>query len=77
MSKQKIERTFEEAFKRLSSIVESLESSETSLEVSLKLYEEGIELSKFCAEKIRAAQTRLKELKKKSDEIFELVDIEM
>lgn len=77
MNRKKKETTFEEAFRRLNEIVESLEAEETPLEDSLLLYEEGIELSRFCAEKLRAANGRLQELRKKSDGMFELIDREL
>lgn len=76
MSKKKSDSTFESAFERLSKIVEQLEGEETTLDESLTLYEEGVELSRFCVEKLTTAQKRLKELKKKSDGIFELVELE-
>jgi exodeoxyribonuclease VII small subunit len=76
MSKKKSDSTFESEFERLSKIVGQLESEETTLDESLALYEEGVELSRFCVEKLTTAQERLKELKKKSDGIFELVELE-
>ncbi len=77
MNRKKKETTFEEAFGRLDEIVALLEAEETSLEDSLRLYEEGIALSAICAEKLRAANGRLQELRKKSDGMFELIDREL
>ena len=48
MAKQK----FETAMKRLEDIVRELEAGELSLEDSLKKFEEGIKLSRFCANKL-------------------------
>lgn len=48
MAKQK----FETAMKRLEDIVRELEAGELSLEDSLKKFEEGIRLSRFCANKL-------------------------
>ncbi|MBR6693704.1 MAG: exodeoxyribonuclease VII small subunit [Clostridia bacterium] len=42
------ENTFEENIKRLEEIVRILEEGKCSLDESLKLFEEGIELSKKC-----------------------------
>lgn len=74
MSKKTIERTFEEAFQRLSEIVEQLESEKVTLDESLALYEESVELSQFCMKKLTTSQHKLKELKKRSDGVFELID---
>ena len=61
------EKTFESAMKRLENIVEKLEQGDLSLEESLKIFEEGMELSKFCAGKLTDAEAKLKSLVKKYD----------
>ena len=45
------ELTFENAMKRLEEIVNALESGQVSLDDSLKLFEEGIKLSKTLEDK--------------------------
>lgn len=50
---------FEQALSRLEEIVENLEKGELSLEVSLKKFEEGIGLSRFCAKKLDEAQEKV------------------
>ncbi len=55
---------FEEALKRLEEIVRGLESGETSLEESLKLFEEGIVLSKHCNDKLQEARQKIEMLVK-------------
>lgn len=45
-------QTFETALIKLEKIVEELESGELSLEKSLKKFEEGVALSRFCTEKL-------------------------
>jgi exodeoxyribonuclease VII small subunit len=60
-------KTFEEAMNRLEQIVEQLEQEELSLEKSLEIFEEGMELSKFCYEKLNQAEQKLKKLIKKDD----------
>ena len=56
---QKERPSFEEALKELESIVKQLENDEASLEDSIKLYEKGMELSKFCTEMLENAELRI------------------
>ncbi|MEW5806291.1 MAG: exodeoxyribonuclease VII small subunit [Acidobacteriota bacterium] len=58
--------TFEEALARLEEIVNGLESGEISLEESLKLFEEGIVLSRHCNEKLKEARQKVEILVKSS-----------
>ena len=60
-------KSFENAMKRLEEIVEILDKGEISLEESLKAFEEGMELSKYCAGKLAEAENKLKILVKKDD----------
>ena len=53
---------FEEALKRLTAIVERLESGELSLEQSLALFEEGTRLSRSSQAQLDAAEKRVEEL---------------
>ena len=53
---------FEEALKRLTAIVEQLESGELSLEQSLALFEEGTRLSRASQAQLDAAEKRVEEL---------------
>ncbi len=55
---------FEDSLKRLEEIVRGLESGETSLEESLKLFEEGIVLSRHCNEKLKEARQKVEILVK-------------
>ncbi|RKY80537.1 exodeoxyribonuclease VII small subunit [candidate division KSB1 bacterium] len=61
--------TFEEAFARLESIVEILGSGEVSLEKSLELFEEGMELTGFCSDKLNKAELKIQKLVKEKDEL--------
>lgn len=54
---------FEQAFRKLETIVGKLEQEELSLDDSLKLFEEGIGLSRYC-------HTRLEEIEKKIETIL-------
>lgn len=53
---------------RLEEIVTELEEGNLSLEVSLKRYEEGVQLTRFCSEKLDHAENRIKELVKEGGE---------
>jgi exodeoxyribonuclease VII small subunit len=63
---------FENAMKRLETIVNDLDNGELTLDESLKIFEEGIELSKKCSEKLNQAEKKLKSLIKKEDGGFQL-----
>lgn len=51
---------FEDALGRLETIVKQLEDDSVSLEESIELYEEGIELSKHCTQTLEEAELRIK-----------------
>lgn len=61
---------FEEIMKRLEAIVEQMEEGEVPLDTSVKLYEEGIELSKLCLDHLRKTELKLKRLTKDLDGTF-------
>ncbi|WP_103664226.1 exodeoxyribonuclease VII small subunit [Gracilimonas amylolytica] len=54
--------SFEEALKKLESIVEELENEEITLEDSVKLYEEGVKMSRFCTEILEQAELRIEQV---------------
>ena len=58
------EATFDESLRRLEQIVEQMEQGDIPLEESLKLYEEGIALSRACAQKLQQAELTIKRLGK-------------
>ena len=60
------EKKFEEAMGRLEEIVEKLESGDLSLEDSLKMFEEGMKLIRFCSEKLEEAEQKVTMLVKES-----------
>lgn len=53
------ELKFEEAIDKLSEINKKMESGDISLEESIKLYKEGIELTKLCQDKLSEARKQL------------------
>ena len=52
-------KTFELAMKQLEQIVQDLESGDLPLEKGIKKFEEGIQLSKFCSEKLDETEKRI------------------
>ena len=50
---------FEKSFQQLEKIVQRLEGEELSLDESLKLFEEGIQLSRFCHQKLSEVEKRI------------------
>lgn len=54
--------TFEASLARLSEIVEKLESGDTTLEESLKLFEEGTALAAGCTEKLSEVEQKIRTL---------------
>lgn len=54
--------SFEEALIKLESIVEQLEDEDITLEDSVKLYEEGVKMSKFCTEILEQAELRIEQV---------------
>jgi exodeoxyribonuclease VII small subunit len=62
--KKEDEPRFEQALEALEKIVERLEKGELTLEESLKLYEEGIRLSRLCHGKLEEAEGKIETLLK-------------
>ena len=60
--------TYEQAMKRLEEIVEILEKGEETLDNSLKLFQEGTELSAFCNDFLDKADLKITELSDVSKE---------
>lgn len=54
--------SFEKALDRLETIVEKLDDDTLSLKESLKLYEEGVELSKQCTQTLEEAELRIEKV---------------
>jgi len=52
-------KTFEQAMKQLEQIVQDLESGDMPLEKAIKKFEEGIQLSKYCTEKLDESEKRI------------------
>ena len=61
------QKKFEEAMERLEEIVHDLEEGGLPLEESLKAFEEGMNLVKFCSEKLEEVEQKITMLVKDSD----------
>jgi exodeoxyribonuclease VII small subunit len=69
--------SFELALKKLEESVEQLESGELELEESIKVFEQGIELSLFCRKELSQAEGKIQWLVKNLGGEFELLDFEV
>jgi exodeoxyribonuclease VII small subunit len=67
---------FENALKRLEEIVQRLEGGELSLDESLKLFKEGIELSRLCTKKLSEAESKVEKLIKSGEKEFKTEPLE-
>ena len=63
MSKER----FEDTFKKLETIVNKLEGGDLPLEETMKLFEEGMRLSRLCSERLAEVQKRVEILLKTED----------
>jgi len=65
-------QTFEKAMNKLEQIVQELESADLPLEKAIKKFEEGVQLSKFCSEKLDETEKRITILlKDQNDRVFD------
>ena len=51
--------TFEQAMNRLEEIVSALENNQISLEKSVELFQEGIQLTKLCNDKLEGIEHKV------------------
>ncbi|MCM3215429.1 exodeoxyribonuclease VII small subunit [Niallia taxi] len=54
--------SFEEAMEELEKIVEKLEEGDVPLEEAINTYKRGMELSKFCHDKLKNVEEQLAEI---------------
>ncbi len=52
-------KSFEAALRRLEEIVDTLESGELSLEESIKIFEEGVGLTRTCSKQLETAEQKV------------------
>ncbi|MBM7569709.1 exodeoxyribonuclease VII small subunit [Aquibacillus albus] len=54
--------SFEEAMKQLEQIVEKLEEGDVPLEKAINYYQEGMNLSKFCSDKLTKVEKQMEQI---------------
>jgi exodeoxyribonuclease VII small subunit len=64
-----MEKTFEKSLDELEKIVAKLEAGDLPLEESLKLFEEGVKLSRNCRERLVNAERRIEMLTSDGDDL--------
>jgi len=69
MSRKNEKKSFKNSLARLEEITNLLESEEIEFEEALKLYEEGITLSRFCLNSLKSAELKVTVLKKKIEDL--------
>lgn len=67
-----VEIKFEDALKKLERIVGDLEKGDLSLDEALKKYQEGIELSRLCMQRLEGAKKKIDILTRNRKGEFEL-----
>jgi exodeoxyribonuclease VII small subunit len=60
-------KDFESAIAELDAIVKQMEEGDLPLDKSLKLYERGVTLSRYCQEQLAAAERRIEQLTERGD----------
>jgi exodeoxyribonuclease VII small subunit len=65
-SKTKI-KDFESAISELETIVNTLEEGDLSLDKSLELFERGVQLSRFCHQRLEEAERRIEVLNEQGE----------
>ena len=58
---------FEDAMKKLESIVEKMEKGDMSLNESLKMFEEGVKLTRFCSQELHKAEKKVELLSRDAE----------
>ena len=71
-----MEKTFEASLNELEKIVWQLEEGDLPLEKSLKLFEDGVKLSRECREQLTKAERRIEVLLRDADGSLVLQDLE-
>jgi exodeoxyribonuclease VII small subunit len=70
------EMKFEDALKKLERIIEDLEKGDLTLDEALKKYQEGVELSRVCAQRLENAKKKIDLLTKNKKGEFDLKPLE-
>ena len=67
---------FEEALKKLESIVEAMEAEDLPLEALLSKYEEGTRLAQLCQARLAEAELKIQKLEKDAEGEFKLAPLD-
>ena len=67
---------FEKSLAKLESIIEELENGELPLNESIKIFEEGVKLTKHCQELLTKAELKVQKLLEKDDGTLDLEDFD-
>jgi len=67
----------EEQLRRLEAIVQKLESEAVSLDESIALFEEGVELAVSVRKRLEVSEGRIKQIVEKSEGLFSLDDFDL
>jgi exodeoxyribonuclease VII small subunit len=70
-------KTFEASLNELERIVKQLEDGDMPLEESLKLFEDGVRLSRECRERLTNAERRIEVLMKEADGSISLESVQL
>jgi exodeoxyribonuclease VII small subunit len=71
-----MKKTFEASLGELEAVVRQLENGDLPLEESLKLFEDGVKLSRECRERLASAERRIEVLMKDNDGNMVLSDLD-
>jgi exodeoxyribonuclease VII small subunit len=71
MTNKKTYTDYESAVARLEEITTLLESADTGLEDAIKLYTEGLEIARFCDQKLTDAEKKIKIIMEKRGQLVE------
>ncbi len=71
MTAKKKYKDYESALERLEEITDDLENGEKSLEDSITLYTEGLEIAKFCNGKLEEAEKKVKIITEENGQLLE------
>ena len=71
MTAKKKYKDYESALERLETITDDLENGDKSLEDSITLYTEGLEIAKFCNGKLEEAEKKVKIITEKNGQLLE------
>ena len=63
--------TFEESYEKLSKIKDDLENPETTLDESIKLYEESVKHTKTCLDLLSSTEGKISVIKAEIDKLIE------